>query len=212
MKSLRSLQELIFPTRCLGCSALGLVICSQCRAYWHPHIYRQRSKNSPAIPIYSAISYSPMAGKILLAAKENGISQADALIYGALLHALQYFQREQGGDFLIPIPSRKSVSRQRGRQFVTALAMQVSATTGLAVENNLIHTRSVRDQSSLDAHRRQENIAKSLRSKNFLNNRAIIIDDLVTTGATLQESVRALRLSGIEVAGAVTACFAEPLR
>ena len=64
MKSLRSLQELIFPTRCLGCSALGLVICSQCRAYWHPHIYRQRSKNSPAIPIYSAISYSPMAGKI----------------------------------------------------------------------------------------------------------------------------------------------------
>ena len=103
-------------------------------------------------------------------------------------------------------------SRQRGRQFVTALAMQVSATTGLAVENNLIHTRNVRDQSSLDAHRRQENIAKSLRSKNFLNNRAIIIDDLVTTGATLQESVRALRLSGIEVAGAVTACFAEPLR
>ena len=147
-----------------------------------------------------------------MAAKENGLTVADELMVGALLHALQYFLKEQGGNYLIPIPSRKSVSRKRGRQFVTFLAEQLSASTGLFVEENLTHLRKVRDQSSLDARRRHENIAGSLVSMHYLNGRAIIIDDLVTTGATLQESVRALRLSGIEVAGAVTACFAEPLR
>lgn len=153
-----------------------------------------------------------MASKILLAAKENGLTQADQLISSALLHSLQYFLKECGGDYLVPIPSRKSISRKRGRQFVTFLAQQLSAATGLVVELNLVHTRNVQDQSALDATQRWRNIAGSLHSKNYLNGRAIIIDDLVTTGATVQESVRALRHSGIEVAGAVTACFAEPLR
>jgi predicted amidophosphoribosyltransferase len=51
-----------------------------------------------------------------------------------------------------------------------------------------------------------------MKSLSFLSGRAIIVDDLVTTGATLQEAVRALRDRGIEVAAAVTACVAEPLR
>ena len=92
------------------------------------------------------------------------------------------------------------------------LALQDPREKSSCCQENLTHLRKVRDQSSLDARRRHENIAGSLVSMHYLNGRAIIIDDLVTTGATLQESVRALRLSGIEVAGAVTACFAEPLR
>ena len=78
--------------------------------------------------------------------------------------------------------------------------------------DNLRHTRRVRDQSSLDARSRFRNMQGSLQSANFLNGRAVIVDDLVTTGATLQEAVRALREQGIQVAAAVTACVAEPLR
>jgi predicted amidophosphoribosyltransferase len=55
-------------------------------------------------------------------------------------------------------------------------------------------------------------ISITLSLEEFLSGSAIIIDDLVTTGATIRESVRALRAAGIAVAGAVTACFAEPLR
>jgi predicted amidophosphoribosyltransferase len=39
-----------------------------------------------------------------------------------------------------------------------------------------------------------------------------LVDDLVTTGVTLAEAARALRAQGIDVAAAVTACVAEPLR
>lgn len=187
-------------------------MCSQCRKDWHPHIYRQWVEDAPPIPIYSAVPYSPMAGKILLAAKEQGINAADHLLVQAMAHSLKYFLHECGGDFFIPVPSRNSVTRKRGRQFVGFLSEELSALTGLAVAHNLIHVKKVKDQSSLDAIERQQNIYHSFHSKSYLSGRAIIIDDLVTTGATIRESVRALRASGIAVAGAVTACFAEPLR
>ena len=212
MKSIRALQEIIFPSRCLGCGQLGLEICSLCRKNWHPHIYRQWSQHLPTFPIYSAVTYSPIAGKVLLAAKENNLVIADQLIYKALGHSLTFALREFGGDFLIPIPSRRSVARSRGRQFIAALAHQLSAETGLPAYENLEHIRRVRDQSSLDAKSRFHNLDGSMKSLNFLSGKAIVIDDLVTTGATLQEAVRALRDRGIEVAAAVTACVAEPLR
>lgn len=212
MKSIRALQEIIFPSRCLGCGQLGLEICSLCRKNWHPHIYRQWSQHLPTFPIYSAVTYSPIAGKVLLAAKENNLVIADQLIYKALSHSLTFALREIGGDFLIPIPSRRSVARSRGRQFIAALAHQLSAETGLPAYENLEHTRRVQDQSSLDAKSRFHNLDGSMKSLNFLSGKAVVIDDLVTTGATLQEAVRALRDRGIEVAAAVTACVAEPLR
>jgi predicted amidophosphoribosyltransferase len=212
MKSIRALQEIVFPSRCLGCGQLGLEICSLCRKNWHPHIYRQWSQHLPTFPIYSAVSYSPIAGKVLLAAKENNLAVADELIYRALFHALSYSRKEIGGDFLIPIPSRRSVARSRGRQFIAALTSQLSTETGLPTYENLEHIRRVRDQSSLDAKSRFHNLDGSMKSLSFLSGRAIIVDDLVTTGATLQEAVRALRDRGIEVAAAVTACVAEPLR
>lgn len=212
MKSIRSLQEIIFPSRCLGCGQLGLEICSSCRKSWHPHIYRQWSQHLPTYPIYSAVTYSPIAGKVLLAAKENNLAIADQLIYKALSHSLTFSLREIGGDFLVSIPSRKSVARTRGRQFISTLASQLSEETGLPAYVNLERTRRVRDQSSLDAKSRFDNLDGSMKSLNFLSGRAIVIDDLVTTGATLQEAVRALRNGGIEVAAAVTACIAEPLR
>ena len=212
MKSIRALQEIIFPSRCLGCGQLGLEICSLCRKNWHPHIYRQWSQHLPTFPIYSAVTYSPTAGKVLLAAKENNLVIADQLIYKALGHSLTFALREIGGDFLIPIPSRRSVARSRGRQFIAALTYQLSVETGLPAYENLEHIRRVRDQSSLDAKSRFHNLDGSMKSLNFLSGKAIVIDDLVTTGATLQEAVRALRDRGIEVAAAVTACVAEPLR
>lgn len=212
MNSLRSIQELIFPSRCIGCSALGLDICSQCRRYWHPHIYRTWSLSSPHFPIYSAIPYSPIAGRIILAAKENGLVNADNLITTALVHALRYCVKEQGQAFLVPVPSRKAIARLRGRQFIADLSHRLSTESGLPTFENLRHVRVIRDQSSLDAKSRFANVDRALISLRYLSGKAILIDDLITTGATLNEAARALREQGIEVAAAVTACVAEPLR
>jgi predicted amidophosphoribosyltransferase len=212
MRSVSALQELIFPIRCLGCSALGLSICSTCRSSWHPHLFRTLSRTSPTFPIYSAIEYSPIAGRILLAAKEHGLVQADELILKALKKSLHRCLQDYGTGMLIPIPSRKSIERLRGRQFIAEISAQLSGQTQLPTHLNLTHIRKVRDQSSLDAKGRIKNISGSMKALKYLSGKAFLIDDLVTTGATLDEAARALREKGIEVAAAVTACIAEPLR
>jgi len=212
MNLLTSLEELIFPVRCLGCGALGLEICSQCRRFWQPRIYRSHSSRKPHFPIYSSIPYSPIAGKVLLAAKEHGIQRADELMVGALSHSLSLRLQEQGIGFLVPIPSRKSVARLRGRQFINELAREIGSGARVPTHEILTHTRAVKDQSKLDAKERLENLDGALTSMRYRSGKAIIVDDLVTTGVTLQEAARALRAAGIEVSAAITACVAEPLR
>jgi predicted amidophosphoribosyltransferase len=212
MNLLTSLEELIFPVRCLGCGALGLEICSQCRRFWQPRIYRSHSRRKPHFPIYSSIPYSPIAGKVLLAAKEHGIQRADELMVSALSHSLSICLQEQGIGFLVPIPSRKSVARLRGRQFINELAREIGSGARVPTHEILTHTRAVKDQSKLDAKERLENLDGALTSVRYRSGKAIIVDDLVTTGVTLQEAARALRAAGIEVSAAITACVAEPLR
>jgi len=149
---------------------------------------------------------------VLLSAKESSLELADNLLTTALLHSLRGARSQNQIDFLVPIPSRKSVARKRGRQFISVLSKSIGESENLPTEEILTHIRKVRDQSNLDAKDRAANLDKALISLRFLSGKAVLIDDLVTTGATLQEAARALRSKGIIVAAAVTACVAEPLR
>ena len=212
MKLLQTLQELVFPLRCLGCGALGIEICSRCRKDWHPRIIRTVSRLRPLFPIYSSIPYSPVAGKVLLAAKENGILTADKLLTQALTFALTYCLAETTATFIVPIPSRKNVARMRGRQFISTIAKDAGEFTSTPIHELLTHVRKVKDQSTLDAKARSINLDGALKSLRFIRGNAVLVDDLVTTGATLHEAARALRAEGIAVVAAVTACVAEPLR
>jgi predicted amidophosphoribosyltransferase len=79
----------------------------------------------------------------------------------------------------------------------------------------------VQDQSQLSLLGRSQNISGSFSvsrdisaqiSDGNLRPKIIVIDDLITTGATLEEAFRALRAAGFSVLGAVTSCTAQPLR
>lgn len=214
--SLSALSELLFPSRCLGCRRLGIGICSQCRALWHPHIYRtQIAAVGFAFPVYSAVSYSLVAQKVLLGAKEGALHDADKLILQALSHSLAYFYSEIGIADLVPIPSRGINNRKRGRDFIMEQTYALSQKPPVRVRKILSHSRKVKDQTTLNSRSREINLNQSMRCANredSSNIPVIIIDDLVTSGATLREAGRALHGAGYTVIGAVTACVAKPLR
>jgi predicted amidophosphoribosyltransferase len=214
--SLSALSELIFPSRCLGCRQLGIGICSRCRASWHPHIYRSSiSTVNYSFPVYSAVAYSPVAQKVLLGAKEGALHDADRLIHQALTHSLAYFYSEVGIADLVPIPSRKMNTRKRGRDFILEQTYEVSRAPSVRVRAILTHSRKVKDQTTLNSRSREINLSQSMSCANrekSSNIPVIIIDDLVTSGATLREAGRALHGAGYTVIGAVTACVAKPLR
>ena len=90
----------------------------------------------------------------------------------------------------------------------------VSLESGHRVAPILSHSRTVRDQSELSAQQRWNNLRGSMVVSGNPHGlgKVLVVDDLVTTGATLSEAVRALRYAGIEVIGAVTAAIAQPVR
>ncbi|MEI7476076.1 MAG: phosphoribosyltransferase family protein [Actinomycetes bacterium] len=210
-----SLGEILFPTRCFGCRALGPDICSTCRVLWNPHLYRS---TLDSMHVYSAVLYSPVAKRIILSAKENGIKAADDLIIHALKHSLHLLLRDFEIGILVPAPSRKSSNRKRGRDFLSVITHSIARSESLESMDLLIHTRKVRDQSGLTAHERSENIYQALAiNRNKLprlgvDTDVILVDDLLTTGATLLEARRALKVRGVRVIAAITACLSPPLR
>ena len=210
-----SLSEILFPARCFGCRALGPTICSKCRVLWSPHLYRS---TLDSMHVYSAVLYSPVAKRIILSAKENGVKAADELIIHALTHSLHLLLRDFEIGILVPAPSRKSSNRKRGRDFLSEITHSIAESEALESMDLLIHTRKVRDQSGLSAHDRNENIYQALAiDRNKLpslgvDTDVILVDDLLTTGATLLEARRALKVRGIRVIAAITACLSPPLR
>ena len=216
---MKSLAELVFPSRCIGCSQLGISICSICRKSWHPHIYHRSIKVlDKSYPVISAIEYSPIASRVLLRAKEANQVAADQLLVKAITHSLRYFRKNYGSGDLVAIPSRRSATRKRGRDFMQEITQSVAKIETLRSIEILQHQRAVRDQSKLNSHQRTLNIAGAFSTTCNLAKLAgsgnigplIIVDDLVTTGATLAEAIRALRAAGFSVIGAVTGAVANP--
>ena len=210
MRIVSELNSLLFPTRCFGCRALGFSICSKCRALWNPHIYKSKVSN---LAVYSSIAYSPVAKNILLSAKEQNLKSADLLIKQALIASVHHVFNNYPISALVPIPSGATSNRRRGRDFLHEIALSVAKEFGVVVLPLLHQQRSVRDQSKLNIAARSENLAMALAIKseyegNYLGEKVVILDDLVTTGATIAEAKRALNKAGFAVQAAATACVA----
>lgn len=218
------LRELLFPVHCFGCNALGLDICSNCRKYWNPHLYQ---RNIQGLTVYSSITYSKVAKSILLSAKEESIKLADDLIVSALVNCIKRLPTHLlRNAMLLPIPGSKKAIRNRGRDFILEITNLVSEQVGIPVINGLRINRRLLDQSRLSASDRARNIRgafeflpdeNSVTAKTEFSNRSevhseiFLVDDLVTSGATLLEAKRALKVRGITVNRAITACVAESL-
>lgn len=214
MKIFGELSQLVFPTRCYGCNRLGLSICTQCRREWIPHYYRTQVGE---FKVHSGLLYTPTASKILMAAKENSLQGADQLLIAALEHVLKKIVVNTEYLQLVPVPSSRASQRRRGRSFIVDLTTHLSKSVQIPMNDCLQLSRRVKDQSGLTRSERVSNMqgAFSLRPDALLRGEIIVIDDVVTTGATLREAVRALNSQGFHAVGsvsAVTACVAQPLR
>lgn len=144
------------------------------------------------------------AQKIILGAKESGYKDCDELVIAALGKSLECFVREKGSAVLVPIPSKPSAQRKRGRDFVTTIAAQL----GVECESYLQITKRVLDQSNLSHDQRVQNMAGAFSVTSIPQRDVILIDDIVTSGATLLEAKRAFARRGVQVKGAITAVMA----
>jgi competence protein ComFC len=105
-------------------------------------------------------------------------------------------------DFLIPVPLHKSRYRERGFNQSDILAEGISKVTGLSVLKNVLkRKKNTKDQTNLSREQRDENVrgAFVVTEPKMINEKKIIlVDDVITTGATLSECARVLKQAGAQ--------------
>jgi hypothetical protein len=113
-------------------------------------------------------------------------------------------------DFCVmPIPSGRAALARRGFDPVSSLAKLVARRLGVTLHRGLRLVRETKDQRSLDVRERAANLGGAMRFTSSTEScgNVLLLDDVVTTGATILEGRRALEMAGIRVLGFVT--FAE---
>jgi predicted amidophosphoribosyltransferase len=164
---------------------------------------RQPPHPVPAgLPVLAAATYEGAVRSALLAFKERGRRDLAGSLADLLARCVISAPRVP--CLLVPVPSAPDVARSRGGDHMLRLARA----TGRRCPNTRVVTplrlaRSVRDSAGLGATARSANLHGAMRATAPRHPAAaLLVDDIVTTGATLREAARALAAAGWQVSGA----------
>jgi len=115
-------------------------------------------------------------------------------------------------DLLVPVPIHKEKLRTRGYNQAEKLACSVSRTTGIPVKRNaVVRTGRTRAMKNLGAEERQENLEEAFRqgTDSVRGRRILIIDDIYTTGSTVDAVSKVLRSGGALLIAFLTVCIGK---
>ena len=213
LNSLKSLKELVFTKVCISCAAPEYWLCPSCLSAWNTSVKKNFIDGKP---IYFKSDYTSKTASVILAAKEGNNLNAIELLASAISQSIAFSIAElriSSEITLITIPSAPSAIRRRGRDHIKTLAEYVQKDLQLiSIKAQyapiLFQKKSIKDQSQLSSQQRMENTKGkfAVKSCEIPQGAVYLIDDLITTGASMLEGVRALSEAKITIAAGITAC------
>src|SRR5262245_42720176 len=210
----------VLPAWCVGCdarlpwrpSALGL--CAICRGRLPAPTPAPRL---PALDgLIAAWSYRPPIDEVVRRLKYGRLEYlADDLGAGMAVAAASIGTH----DCVTAVPLHWRRRLERGYDQAELLAVSVSQRTAIPYRATLVRTRSTPPQAARSAAARRANVAGAFRCRMrcrgaLSGGRVLLVDDVATTGATLEAAARALRAGGASRVTALVAAltpFAGPL-
>ena len=170
-----------------------------------------------SVPTFSTVAYDGEISTVVIKAKEERNRTAQDLLAQAITRSLVSLREviDVNQYLLVPIPSSKQAIKRRGESFLHPIMNRViELDCQSKTENRIVgqwaellsYRKKVRDQATLTSLERHENLRSAFIVSRFLDCPVILVDDVVTTGATLKNAIDALRERKMTVLGAVTAC------
>ena len=182
---------------------LSLGLCARCLADGAEPVGCRRH---PHFTVWPAWVYDRRAEAVVHALKYHGRPGVAAALGDALAAAGPPLIR---ADFVIDVPLHPARRRERGYNQSERLADALSATLGVArLPGALVRTRATRAQARLGAHERRRNVRGAFRvcQPAWLEGRKVlVVDDVITTGATFEACLAALRDAGANPVGVALA-------
>lgn len=220
--------DLVLGGTCAGCSRPGRALCAAC---WSAlPVAGSIAQPEPARPeLLLPMAAGPYAGllrDLVLAHKEHrALALARPLgmvVAFVVADLIRLAGAPPGPVALVPVPSRRAVVRRRGHDptlRMTRMAARELRRAGrpVTVASLLVPVTRVADQAGLTADERALNLAGAFRARQSgrldrPGRAVIVVDDVITTGATAAESQRALRAAGHPVLGLAAVAATERRR
>lgn len=227
---LESVLDLFFPPTCLLCrvrispGAESFPFCSSCLPevkFAGRYCLKCNSSGADGLPcrcrrdgllpgrFFGLAWYEGAWRKLLLDLKYGGKSYLARSIGRLLGESLQGLGEWPAPELVTAIPLFPGKRRERGYNQAALLARRVGRELGVPYKPLLVRVRSTLPQSSLSRQERRENVRGAfscIEGVRLRGERILLVDDIFTTGSTMGEASRVLKLAGAgEIVGAVAA-------
>jgi competence protein ComFC len=212
---------LLFPKRCVCCRKTGHYLCEKCFSYLSFDVkslclYCDRpSYNSLTHPVckgkytidgcFSAVSYNKTAKKLIYSFKYKPYIKdlrtlLSELFYESIIQKEEFMTLLAKGNWtIVPIPLSGLKLRKRGYNQAEILSFELSKRLSIPEMSLLARAKDTKSQFKLSKEKRRENIKGAFiinRKQTINNHNILLVDDVVTSGATLLEAANILKRNG----------------
>ncbi len=199
------LLDLFFPKFCFGCKTEGTYLCEDCKAILDINNFHKICKKKWLDDLYFALDYKSFLIKNLIYNfKYNSFARDLSFPISSLIidHFKLLDKKPNFSDFiLIPMPLEKTRLKWRGFNQAQKIAEQISLFLKVPLVNNvLFKKRKTPPQINLSEIQRKKNIKDAFycyNSEKLLKRKGVLlVDDVYTTGATMEEAAKTLKKAG----------------